>query len=57
MRIKLKPVGVIGVLLEAKQKSFIEIIRPHLDSLREVAGFRIGDPLYFHALALANEKI
>ena len=55
-RINLKPVGVIGVLLEAKQKCLIEIIRPHLDSLRHIAGFRISDSLYFHALKLANEK-
>ena len=57
MRIQLKPVGVIGVLLEAKQKCLIDIIQPHLDSLREIAGFRISDSLYFHTLTLANEKI
>ncbi len=56
LRIKLKPLGVIGILLEAKQKCLIDIIRPHLDSLRQIAGFRISDPLYFHALSLANEK-
>lgn len=55
-RINLKPVGVIGVLLEAKSKSFIKTIKPHLDSLRQIAGFRISDSLYIHALNLANEN-
>jgi uncharacterized protein len=55
-RLRLKPLGVIGVLLEAKQKGIIRLVRPHLDSLRETAGFRIKDSLYFHALKLADEQ-
>jgi uncharacterized protein len=55
-RINLKPVGVIGLLLEAKTKNCIKTIKPHLDSLRQIAGFRISAPLYIHALDLANEK-
>lgn len=55
-RIGLKPIGVIGVLLEAKSKNFVKTIRPHLDSLRQIAGFRISTNLYLHSLDLANEK-
>jgi predicted nucleic acid-binding protein len=44
------------VLLEAKNKNFIKVISPYLDSLRQIAGFRIGDPLYRYALKLADEK-
>ena len=55
-RINLKPVGVIGILLEAKSKHFIKDIKPHLDSLIQVAGFHLSDPLYRHSLDLANEK-
>ncbi len=55
-RANLKPLGVIGVLLEAKNKNFIKVISPYLDSLRQIAGFRIGDPLYRYALKLADEK-
>ena len=54
-RMDLKPVGVIGVLLEAQKKGVLRCVRPHLDSLRQIAGFRIAEPLYIHALNLAGE--
>ncbi|MDM8523859.1 DUF3368 domain-containing protein [Desulfococcaceae bacterium HSG8] len=54
-RMNLKPVGVIGVLLEAKKNGLLYSVRPHLDSLRQVAGFRIKESLYLHALELACE--
>ena len=43
-------VGLIGVLVEARQKKLIDAIKPHLDSLRDAAGFRIGDDLYARVL-------
>ena len=55
-RMKLKPVGVIGVLLEAKKKGLLNSVRPHLDSLRQIAGFWIEESLYRHALELAGEN-
>jgi hypothetical protein len=55
-RLNLKPLGVIGVLLEAKEKGFIPLVRPQLDALRETAGFWISEPLYSHAIELAREK-
>lgn len=32
-RLGLKMVGVVGILLEAKKKSFVDSVRPHLDAL------------------------
>ncbi|RME48809.1 MAG: DUF3368 domain-containing protein [Chloroflexi bacterium] len=49
-------VGVVGVLLEAKHNGFIDLIRPHLDALRQTAGFYLSETLYQHALALAGES-
>jgi hypothetical protein len=54
-RFNLKPVGVIGILLEAKKKHRIELIRPHLDALRQIAGFRLSKGVYMYALELADE--
>jgi predicted nucleic acid-binding protein len=54
-RFGLKKIGVIGILLEAKKHGLIQAIRPHLDSLRDIAGFYMKDSLYQYALQLANE--
>lgn len=51
----LRCVGLIGVLVEAKSKLLIPTIRPHLDLLRQQAGFRIGKSLYQSVLNDANE--
>jgi predicted nucleic acid-binding protein len=42
--------GLIGVLIEAKHKGFINAIKPLLDSLRNVAGFRVSNLLYEQVL-------
>lgn len=42
--------GLIGVLVEAKGKKLIDAIKPHLDALRNVAGFRISEALYARVL-------
>ncbi|MEA3358469.1 MAG: DUF3368 domain-containing protein [Thermodesulfobacteriota bacterium] len=54
-RFDLKVVGVIGALLEAKSKGFISNIRPHLDELREIAGFYVKESLYQSIINLADE--
>jgi len=41
----LRCTGLIGVLVEAKRKGLISEIRPQLDVLRDVAGFRVSDGL------------
>ena len=54
-RLGLKTVGVVGILLEAKKNGLVDSVRPHLDVLREVAGFYLKESLYRHVLALAGE--
>jgi hypothetical protein len=46
----LRYTGLIGVLIEAKHKGLISKIKPHLDALRDVAGFRVSDALYKRVL-------
>ncbi len=54
-RLGLKMVGVVGILLEAKKKGFVDTVRPHLDALRQVAGFYLKESLYQYVLNLAGE--
>lgn len=54
-RMGLAVVGVVGVLLEAKEAGLVDVIRPHLDGLRRRAGFYLSEGVYRHALALAGE--
>jgi len=54
-RLGLKMVGVVGILLEAKKKGFVDSVRPHLDALRQVAGFYLKESLYRYVLNLAGE--
>jgi predicted nucleic acid-binding protein len=42
--------GVVGVLIEAKHKGFLQAIQPHLDALRNLAGFRVSEALYRRVL-------
>jgi len=42
--------GLIGVLIEAKRKGFIASIKPCLDQLRDIAGFRLSEKLYTRVL-------
>jgi hypothetical protein len=42
--------GLIGVLIEAKRKGFIVSIKPCLDQLRDIAGFRLSEKLYTRVL-------
>lgn len=47
--------GVVGVLIEAKQRAFIPAVRPLLDDLREHLKFRLADTIYNLALQIAGE--
>jgi len=38
--------GVIGVLIEAKDKGLLQAIQPHLEALRDLAGFHVSAILY-----------
>jgi predicted nucleic acid-binding protein len=55
-RLGLSVIGVVGILLEAKARGLIDLVRPHLVSLRQDAGFNIAESLYQHTLVLANEE-
>ena len=52
---QLKPIGILGILLEAKSKNYIPSIQPLMDDLRNIAGFYIAQPLYNRVLTLAGE--
>ncbi len=57
IRLGLRPMGVLGVLLQAKQLGEIEEIRSRLDALRHRAGFFLGERLYQQLLEQADEKL
>lgn len=46
----LRYTGLVGVLIEAKRKGFIRAVKPHLDALRDIAGFWVSDVLYQRVL-------
>ena len=46
----LRYTGLIGILIEAKRKGRISAIKPHLDSMRNIAGFRLSNELYLRVL-------
>ncbi len=47
--------GLIGLLVEAKQRGFIAAIKPVVEALRDQAGFRIRQGLYDQVLRDAGE--
>lgn len=51
---QLPHIGLLGVLLEAKEKELIPEIRPLLEALREI-GFRIAPALFDRVLRQAGE--
>jgi len=54
-RLGLRPVGVVGVLLEAKANGLVEKVGPYLETLRQIAGFYLSESFYQSVLTLANE--
>lgn len=55
VRLGLSIIGILGVLLVAKQRSLIPQVQSVMDSLIEEAGFRISPQLYQRVLTLAKE--
>ena len=51
----LQPLGVLGILLLAKQRELIVAVTPLMDRLRQEAKFYIESRLYQHIKALAQE--
>lgn len=51
----LQPLGVLGILLLAKQRELIVAVTPLMDRLRQEANFYIESKLYQHIKGLAKE--
>ena len=52
----IRTLGLLGVLLEAKNQQLIPKVRPLLDCLREEIGFWVKESLYLKVLVLAGEQ-
>jgi uncharacterized protein len=55
IRLGLSIIGILGILLMAKQRSLIPQVQPVMDALINQAGFRVSPQLYQRLLALAQE--
>ena len=55
LRLGLSIIGILGILLVAKQRSLIPQVQPVMDALISQAGFRVSSQLYQRVLALAQE--
>jgi predicted nucleic acid-binding protein len=51
----LRYTGLIGILVEARHKDLVGAVKPELDALRDLAGFRVSDALYTRVLQDAGE--
>ena len=54
-RFGLRVTGVLGVLIEAKRKGHLQIVKPVLDALVAEAGFWVSPQLYRRVLQAAGE--
>ncbi len=54
-RLNLHYIGVLGILVEAKNKGLIVKVKTLLDALINEAGFWVSEPLYKSVLQLVNE--
>jgi uncharacterized protein len=55
VRLGLSIIGIIGILLVAKQRSLIPQVQPVMNALINQAGFRVSPQLYQRVLALSQE--
>ena len=55
-RLGLKFIGLLGVLVEAKQKGHISAVKPVVDDIIAKAGFWISQELYKRVLESAHEQ-
>jgi uncharacterized protein len=56
IRLGLSIIGILGILLVAKQRNLIPQVQPVMDALIDQAGFRVSPQLYERILALAQES-
>jgi predicted nucleic acid-binding protein len=55
-RLGLRITGLLGVLVEAKQKGLILAVKPLIDNLISIAQFRVADELYHKILNMLGEE-
>jgi predicted nucleic acid-binding protein len=55
LKVGLPVIGILGILITAKQRGLIPIVQPVMNALIDRAGFRVSDRLYQRVLALSNE--
>lgn len=55
-RLALRFVGLLGALIEAKQKGLLAAVKPVLDDLVTKAGFWVSPQLYTRVLQVAREE-
>ena len=55
LRYHLKPIGILGILLEAKRSGLVPSVRECMDKLQSEAGFYIAASLYATIIELAGE--
>ncbi len=54
-RLGIRITGLLGVLVEAKQRSLIPAVRPLMDDLIATSQFRVSQALYNQILAILGE--
>lgn len=54
-RLGIRITGLLGVLVEAKQRSLIPVVQPLMDDLIAKSAFRVSVALYNQILALVGE--
>ena len=54
-RLGLRLTGLLGMLVEAKQRSLIPSIKPLMDALIDTSEFRVSQPLYEQILQMVDE--
>ena len=55
--LNLRPLGLLGILAEAKQRGFLHECKPVLDEMIQVAGFWVGNKLYTRFLQEISEPV
>lgn len=54
-RLGVKITGLLGILVEAKQKNLIPAVKPVMDALIDTSEFRVSSALYNQILSMVNE--
>lgn len=54
-RLGINRVGILGILVSAKHRGLVPVIKPVIDDLMTNVGFWISDDLYNHILRVVGE--